>query len=116
VKLLNSGIWKQRVKNLKINLYAIYFTYKDPRVSWYAKLFSIIVLGYAFSPIDLIPDFIPILGLLDDLIILPLGIMLILKLIPKEILDEYREQAQYLIEKGKPKSYTAALIIPESVK
>lgn len=106
-----TGAWGQFIKSLKINLYVIYYAYKDPRVSWYTKLLAIFVLGYAFSPIDLIPDFIPILGLVDDLIILPLGIMLVLKLIPKEILDEYKVEAQGLMETAKPKNYIAALII-----
>ncbi len=65
--------WKQRAKQLKIETYALYLAYKDPRTPWYAKIFAACVVGYAFSPIDLIPDPIPILGYLDDLILVPNG-------------------------------------------
>jgi uncharacterized membrane protein YkvA (DUF1232 family) len=65
--------WKQKAKQLKIEIYAIYLAYKDPRVPWYARIFAACVVGYAFSPIDLIPDPIPILGYLDDLILIPLN-------------------------------------------
>jgi uncharacterized membrane protein YkvA (DUF1232 family) len=106
-----TGAWRQLINSLKNNLYVIYFAYKDPRVPWYAKFLAILAVAYAFSLIDLIPDFIPILGLLDDLIILPLGIMMVLKLIPDKILAEYKEKAPDLKETGKPKNYIAALII-----
>jgi len=66
--------------------------YKDPRVPWYAKAFSSLIIAYAISPIDLIPDFIPIIGYIDDLIIVPLGISLALKMIPKNILQEYKDK------------------------
>ena len=68
----------------------LYLAYKDPRVPWYAKAFIIATVGYALSPVDLIPDFIPVLGFLDDLIIIPLGIYLSIKMIPKEVLEECR--------------------------
>jgi uncharacterized membrane protein YkvA (DUF1232 family) len=70
--------------------HAIYLASRDPRVPWYAKVLAIAVAGYALSPIDLIPDFIPILGYLDDLIIVPLGIWLVVSLIPDEVMVEYR--------------------------
>lgn len=70
---------KQQAKELKTELSALYLACHDPRVPWYAKALAICVVGYAFSPIDLIPDFIPILGYLDDLIIVPLGIVLVIK-------------------------------------
>jgi len=65
---------KEKAKQLKSDTYALFLAYKDKRVKWYAKIFIIIVISYALSPIDLIPDFIPILGLLDDIILVPLGI------------------------------------------
>ena len=68
--------WKARARLLKIDTYALYFAYRDPRTPWYAKVWTAIVVGYAFSPIDLIPDFIPVLGYLDDLVLIPLGIWL----------------------------------------
>ena len=73
---------------------ALYFAYRDPRVPWYAKGLLIAVVGYAISPIDLIPDFIPVVGYLDDLIIVPAGIYLALKLIPTGVMAECREKAK----------------------
>ncbi|MEQ8197624.1 MAG: YkvA family protein [Clostridiaceae bacterium] len=101
-------IW---AKELKSNVLALYIAYKRPDVPWYAKLLAIIVVGYALSPIDLIPDFIPVLGYLDDLILLPLGILLIVKLIPADIMEECRSQAKELFNESKPKNRIAALII-----
>ena len=66
--------WKDWAKKLKLQTYALYLACKNPRVRWYAKLFGAVIVAYAFSPIDLIPDFIPILGFVDDLILIPLGI------------------------------------------
>jgi uncharacterized membrane protein YkvA (DUF1232 family) len=103
--------WKQQVKRLKLEIYAIYLVYQDPRVPWYARLFAAGVVGYAFSPIDLIPDPIPILGYLDDLILIPLGIILTLKMIPLEVMVECREKAQLVISQGKPTNWVAAGII-----
>ena len=71
-------------------------SYKDPRSPWYAKLVAMLVVAYAFSPIDLIPDFIPVLGYLDDLIIVPLGIIFALKLIPPYIVEDNKEAAEKL--------------------
>ncbi len=91
--------WVNKLKNRAIKLtnevHAIYLASKDERVSWHAKLLIFLILAYAISPIDLIPDFIPVLGQLDDLIIVPLGISLLIKIIPKNVLDEYRKKARY---------------------
>jgi uncharacterized membrane protein YkvA (DUF1232 family) len=103
--------WKEQAKQLKIEIYAIYLAYKDPRVPWYARIFAACVVGYAFSPIDLIPDPIPILGYLDDLILVPLGIVLALKMIPKEVLIECRVKAQKIMLQGKPVNRIAAIVI-----
>ncbi len=103
--------WKQRARQLKTETYAIYLAYKDPRVSWYARLFAACVVGYAFSPIDLVPDFVPVLGYLDDLVLVPLGIALALKMIPATVMTECRENAQELMAQGKPVNRTAAVII-----
>ena len=103
--------WKQRAKSLKNELYALYLAYKDPRVPWYAKTIAIIVVGYAFSPIDLIPDPIPVLGYLDDLILIPLGIALVIKLVPQEVLIECREKAGNRLNGKKPKNWVAASIV-----
>jgi uncharacterized membrane protein YkvA (DUF1232 family) len=103
--------WKQRARRLKAETYAIYLAYRDPRVPWYARLFVACVIGYAFSPIDLVPDFIPILGYLDDLILVPVGIALALKMIPPAVMAECREKAQGVMAQGKPVNRAAAAVI-----
>jgi uncharacterized membrane protein YkvA (DUF1232 family) len=103
--------WKQRVKLLKAETYALYLAYRDPRVPWYSKAFAALVVGYAFSPIDLIPDFIPILGYLDDLILVPIGITIALKMIPDEIMEECRVNAREALKDGRPTNWAAAIVI-----
>ncbi|HZG66203.1 MAG TPA: YkvA family protein [Herpetosiphonaceae bacterium] len=103
--------WKQRARQLKTELYALYLAYKDPRVPWYARLFAACVVGYAFSPIDLIPDPIPVLGYLDDLVLVPVGVALALRMIPPLVLAECRINAQEIIERGKPTNWIAAGVI-----
>jgi uncharacterized membrane protein YkvA (DUF1232 family) len=103
--------WKEHARQLKIETYALYLAYKDPRTPWYARLFAACIVGYAFSPIDLIPDPIPILGYLDDLILVPLGIVLALKMIPPPVLVECREKAQIVMSQGKPINRVAAIVI-----
>ena len=102
---------KDRVKRLKTEVYALYLAYKDPRVPWYAKLLAVCVVGYAFSPIDLIPDPIPILGYLDDLILVPLSIALAVRMIPAEVMDECREKAQEIGKEDKPTNWVAGGIV-----
>lgn len=85
--------WRQRARVLKREVYALYFAYRDPRVPWYAKVVAACVVGYALSPIDLIPDFVPVLGYVDDLLLLPLGVVLVLKLIPGDVMHDCRERA-----------------------
>lgn len=103
--------WKRRAGQLKAETYALYLAYRDPRTPWYARIFAACVVGYAFSPIDLIPDPIPVLGYLDDLILVPLGIALAIKMIPPAVLAECRQQAQALMEKGKPANLAAAVAV-----
>jgi len=103
--------WKQRARELKIQVYAVYLAYRDPRVPLYARIFAACVVGYAFSPIDLIPDPIPILGYLDDLIIVPIGIALALKMIPPDVLAECQEKSREVMKQGKPVNKVAAAII-----
>ena len=88
---------KNKARLLKAEVYAIYLAYKDPRVPWYARIIAICVVGYAFSPIDLI--------------LVPLGIALTLKMIPKEVMAEYREQARVTMHQGKPVNCVAAIVI-----
>ncbi|WP_160718653.1 YkvA family protein [Bacillus sp. USDA818B3_A] len=101
---------KKYARKLKQNLFVLYLSYKDNRVPWYAKLVAICVVAYAFSPIDLIPDFIPVLGYLDDLIIVPLGISLALKLIPPYVIEENRVNAEEIRKNGKPKNWFIAVL------
>ena len=96
-------------RKLKVEVYALYMAYKDPRVPWYARVFAAVVVGYAFSPIDLIPDPVPVLGYLDDLILIPLGIALAIKMIPPPVLAECREKARNA--KDRPVSKVAAVVV-----
>ena len=103
--------WQAGTKRLKAETYALYFAYRDPRVPWYARVFAALVVSYAFSPIDLIPDFIPILGYLDDLILVPAGIAIALRMIPPQVMEEARDQAREMMAAGKPVNRYAALAI-----
>ncbi|MBX9969750.1 YkvA family protein [Priestia aryabhattai] len=98
-------------KKLKKQLFILYLAYKDNRVSWYTKVFTACVVAYAFSPIDLIPDFIPVLGYIDDIIIVPLGIMLALKMIPKNVIEDCTIKVEELIQNEKPKNWVMGSII-----
>jgi len=102
---------KEKAKHLKTETYALYLAYKDPRVPWYAKVLVAIIIGYALSPIDLIPDFIPVLGYVDDLIIIPAGISLAIKMIPEEVLEECREKAKSEPISSKSKWVAAFIIV-----
>jgi len=102
---------KLKVKELKKEIGALYLAYKRCDVPWYAKIVALLVVGYALSPIDIIPDFIPVLGYLDDLILVPIGVAFAIKLIPKDIMNECREQSENLFKEGKPKNWIAGSII-----
>lgn len=100
---------RDRAHALRVDAHAVWLAARDPRVPWYAKLLGLIVTGYALSPIDLIPDFIPILGLLDDLILIPAGIWLMLRLIPDGVYAECRAAAE--VASHRPVSRTGAAVI-----
>ena len=100
---------KQWARVIKRDAHALYLAARDPRVPWYAKALALCVAGYALSPIDLIPDFIPVLGYLDDVILVPLGIWAVVKLIPPDLMAEHRAAAALAAER--PVSRTAALVI-----
>ncbi|MBF8277766.1 MAG: hypothetical protein HW390_2839 [Candidatus Brocadiaceae bacterium] len=102
---------KQHAHHLKAEIFALYLATRDPRTPWYAKLLVAGIVAYAFSPIDLIPDFVPILGYLDDLILIPIGIALAIKLVPHQVLVECRALAQETIRNGKPVSRVAGAVI-----
>lgn len=103
--------WKQKALHLELEVYALYLAYQDPRVPWCARVFAACVVGYAFSPIDLIPDFIPVLGYLDDLILIPFGIKIAISMIPAYVMIESRTKAQEIVRQGKPVNRIAAFII-----
>lgn len=84
--------WRDKVRELKFKLFILYQAAYDPRLPWYIRLLPWLVLAYALSPLDLIPDFIPVLGYLDDLLLIPLGIILALKLIPLDYQEEYQQK------------------------
>lgn len=98
-------------RELQKQVHVVYLAAQDPRTPWYAKLLAVLVAGYALSPIDLIPDFIPVLGYLDDLLLIPLGITLVLRMIPQEVLAEARFKAEAALTLSKPKSRFAAVVI-----
>lgn len=103
--------WKQKARQLKTETYALYLAYRDPRVPRGARLFAACVVAYAFSPIDLIPDPIPVLGYLDDLLLVPLGIYLALKMIPADVMAQCRQKAQQEMDDNRPVSRVAAGVI-----
>ena len=103
--------WKVRARRLKLELHALYLAYRDPRVPWHARIFTACVIAYAFSPIDLIPDPIPVLGYLDDLLLVPLGVALALRMIPAPVLAECRERARAAADEGRPTSWAGAAVV-----
>ncbi|MEO8287704.1 MAG: YkvA family protein [Chloroflexota bacterium] len=102
---------KNRARSLKTEVYALYLAYRDSRVPLFARIFAACVVAYAFSPIDLIPDFIPVLGYLDDLILIPLGITIAIRMIPAPVMEECRLKAKEVMAEGKPVNKAAAAII-----
>ncbi|MBM4313226.1 MAG: DUF1232 domain-containing protein [Deltaproteobacteria bacterium] len=105
------GSWKERVRALRKETFALYLACRHPRVPWYAKVLALIVVGYALSPIDLIPDFIPILGYLDDMVLIPLGIAMVIRMIPAEVLAECRREAETIVGKATRAGKIAAAVI-----
>ena len=101
--------WKQWARTIKRDAHALYLAARDPRVPWSAKALAISVAAYALSPIDLIPDFVPVLGYVDDLIIVPAGIALVIRLIPPEIMAQHRDMAMAV--QDRPVSRSAGMAI-----
>lgn len=102
---------KTRARALKADTYALYLAARHRDTPWYAKVFTACVAAYALSPIDLIPDFVPVLGYLDDLIIVPLGVVLAVRMVPPEVMCQCREQAREAMASGKPVSRAGAVFI-----
>ena len=102
---------KKRANRLKSDIPAVFLALKAKETPWYAKVSAAITVAYALSPIDLVPDFVPVLGYLDDVILLPLLVALTVKFIPKETFKKYREEAEGMWENGKPKKWYYAIPI-----
>ena len=102
---------RARARHLKAETYALYLAARHPGTPWYAKLMVAAIVAYALSPIDLIPDFVPILGYLDDLILIPLGVTLAIKMIPPAVMSECRARAREVMANGKPVSRVAGAVI-----
>lgn len=100
---------RQWARTLKRDVHAVYLAARDPRTPWYVKALALAVAAYALSPIDLIPDFIPVLGYVDDLLIVPLGIALVIRLIPADVMEEQRALAT--LAQQRPASRAAAAVI-----
>ena len=103
--------WRERARKLKQDVVAVALAMRDPRVPWYAKALGACVVAYALSPIDLIPDFIPVIGYLDDLVLVPLGLLLTLRMIPAEVLAEHRAAAASLAERPVSHAGAAGVIV-----
>lgn len=103
--------WKQWARVIKRDAHALYLAARDPRVPWYAKVVAIAVAAYALSPIDLIPDFVPVLGYVDDLLIVPLGMALVVKLIPPAIMAEHRDMAAAAQDRPVSKGAAAVIVL-----
>jgi uncharacterized membrane protein YkvA (DUF1232 family) len=103
--------WKRRARQLSAQTYALYLAYRHPRTPWYAKVFAALVVGYVFSPIDPIPDFIPGVGLLDEMVVVPIGVLIAAKMIPRQVMEECQEKASEVAEGEKPVSRVAAVVV-----
>ncbi|MEW6263280.1 MAG: YkvA family protein [Thermodesulfobacteriota bacterium] len=102
---------KSLAGRLKNECHALYLAYRDPRVPWWTKLAIAVIIGYWLSPIDLIPDFVPVLGYLDDLVLIPLGVALVIRMMPADVLEECRRKARAEAGREKPKNWAAAAVI-----
>ena len=102
---------KARVRALKAETFALYLAARHPRTPWYARLLVAGIVAYALSPIDLIPDFIPVLGLLDDLLLVPMGIALAIRMIPRDVLEDCRAKARSAFAGDRPAGRIAATVI-----
>jgi uncharacterized membrane protein YkvA (DUF1232 family) len=108
---MNLGSWKKRARQLTAQTHALYLACRHPKTPWYVKVFAALIVGYAFSPIDPIPDFIPVVGLLDEMVVVPIGVYLAAKMIPPEVLEECTEKARQVAEGEKPVSRVAAVVV-----
>ena len=108
---MNLESWKRRARQLSAQTYALYLAYRHPKTPWYAKVFAALIVGYVFSPIDPIPDFVPFVGLLDEMVVVPIGVLIAAKMIPREVMEECQEKAREVAEGEKPVSRVAAVAV-----
>jgi uncharacterized membrane protein YkvA (DUF1232 family) len=108
---MNLETWKRRARQLSAQTYTLYLAYRHPRTPWYAKVFAALIVGYVFSPIDPIPDFIPGVGLLDEIVVVPVGVLFATKMIPTDVIEECRDKAREVAEGEKPVSRVAAGVV-----
>ena len=108
---MNLKTWKRWARQLSAQTYALYLAYRHPKTPWYAKVFAALIVGYVFSPIDPIPDFIPGVGLLDEMVVVPIGVLIAAKMIPREVFEECQEKAREVAEGKKPVSRVAAVVV-----
>jgi uncharacterized membrane protein YkvA (DUF1232 family) len=108
---MNLETWKRRARQLSAQTYTLYLAYRHPRTPWYAKVFAALIVGYVFSPIDPIPDFIPGVGLLDEMVVVPIGVLFATKIIPRDVIEECRDKAREVAEGEKPVSRVAAGVV-----
>src|SRR5919206_3673985 len=103
--------WKRWARKLSAQTYALYLAYRHPRTPWYAKIFAALTVGYVFSPIDPIPDFIPGVGLLDEMVVVPIGVWITTKMIPRQVMEECQEKAREVAAGERPVSRVAAVVV-----
>jgi uncharacterized membrane protein YkvA (DUF1232 family) len=109
---MNLEVWKRRARQLSSHTYTLYLAYRHPRTPWYAKVFAAaLIVGYFFSPLDPIPDFIPGVGLQDEMVVVPIGVLISRKMIPRDVFEGCREKAREVAEGEKPVSRTAAVVV-----
>ena len=108
---MNLGKWKRWARQLSAQTYTLYLAYRHPKTPWYAKAFAALIVGYVFSPIDPIPDFIPGVGLLDEMVVVPIGVWIAAKLVPLEVMEECQEKALTVAQGEKPVSRVAAVVV-----
>lgn len=108
---MNLEACKRRARQLTAQTHSLYLAYRHPKTPWYAKVFAALIVGYVFSPIDSIPDFIPGVGLLDEMLVVPIGVLIAAKMIPREVFEECRQKARAMQEGEKPVSRAAAVVV-----
>src|SRR5215212_9755942 len=108
---MNLEAWNRRARQLCAQTYTLYLAYRHPRTPWYAKVFAALIVGYVFSPIDPIPDFIPGVGLLDEMVVVPIGVLIAAKMIPRQVMEECREKAREVAEGEKPVCRVTAVVV-----